>query len=61
MSTEGRTKFLEWHQEKVDTGYIFDYKTEILAYCQSDVDILLQCCMKFRSVVDIVPLNLCLK
>ena len=48
----------------VDQNYVFDFKLEILRYCQSDVNILRQCCLQFRElfrdVTDIDPFASCL-
>ena len=38
--TDERSKFLKWHEERVSERYVFDFKKEILEYCQSDIDIL---------------------
>ena len=49
MSTEERSAFLSWHKEKENE--VFDFKAEMLAYCQSDVCILTQACLKFRELL----------
>ena len=42
-----------------DRNYIFNFKEEIVAYCRSDVDIVVPCCLEFRDlfhdVTDIDP------
>ncbi|WAR09982.1 ZN358-like protein [Mya arenaria] len=48
MKPEARTKFLKWYEENKNTP--FDFQREILRYCQSDVDILRKCCLKFRAL-----------
>lgn len=40
MSIEGREKFYEWYQEKIDSGEVFDFDSEMIKYCRRDVDIL---------------------
>ena len=50
MKPEAREKFLTWHQEQVESNYVFDFQHEILKYCRSDVDILAQCCKLYREM-----------
>ncbi len=50
MSPKNRKAFQEWHKERKDSGYIFDFAKEIKAYCTSDVDILRRSCMEFREL-----------
>lgn len=40
MSIEGREKFYRWYQEKIDNREVFDFNSEMIKYCRSDVDIL---------------------
>ena len=48
MSESKRTEFKTWYtQHKNDK---FDFGEEILAYCQSDVQILMEGCMAFRTL-----------
>ncbi|XP_071105264.1 uncharacterized protein [Haliotis cracherodii] len=49
MSLAERTAFLQWHTQKVQEGALFDFQGELLAYCQSDVDILRRGCADFRQ------------
>ncbi|XP_071086560.1 uncharacterized protein [Haliotis cracherodii] len=49
MSPAGRTVFLQWHTRKGQEGALFDLQGELLAYCQSDVDILRRGCADFRQ------------
>jgi len=37
MSVKTQTEFKQWYTEKVRNNYIFDLKTEMKAYCESDV------------------------
>ncbi|XP_060588537.1 uncharacterized protein LOC132743952 [Ruditapes philippinarum] len=48
MKPESRQKFLEWYGINRHTP--FSLQTELLRYCQSDVDILRKCCLKFRTL-----------
>ena len=64
MKPEARETFLAWHKEQRESGYVFDFREEIVKYCRSDVDILRQCCMQFREMfreyTDIDPFEKCL-
>ena len=64
MKPEAREAFLAWHNEQVESNYIFDFEKEIIKYCRSDVDILRKCCMEFREmlreITDIDPFEKCL-
>ena len=51
MKPKAREEFLTWHKEKVESNYVFNFKEEIEKYCRSDVDILRNCCMKFREML----------
>ena len=51
MKPEAREAFQAWHKEQVKSGYVFDFKEEIVKYCRSDVDILRKCCMAFREML----------
>ena len=51
MKPEAREAFLAWHKEQRESGYIFNFKEEIVKYCRSDVDILRKCCMEFREML----------
>ena len=48
MNTKTREEFLEWHN--LNQSSTFDFKTEILKYCQDDVHILAKACLKFREI-----------
>ncbi|KAK7598318.1 hypothetical protein V9T40_006553 [Parthenolecanium corni] len=49
MKDGDRKKFIEWHDKKVEEGYVFDMQKELLEYCDSDVDILRKGCLDFRK------------
>jgi len=49
MTPENRNKFIEWHDQKVNEGYVFDFAKEIAEYCDSDVDILRRGCLDLRK------------
>ncbi|XP_022241718.1 uncharacterized protein LOC111085792 isoform X2 [Limulus polyphemus] len=44
-----RQKFLDWHCQRREEEYIFDFQEEIYRYCRSDVDILRWFCLQFRD------------
>ena len=48
MSMEDRAQFLEWHAQLTHEEYIFNFKKELLEYCQSDVRLLKEGCMNFK-------------
>ena len=50
MKLDERTKFLKWYEACVSENYVFDFKKEIIEYCQSDVDILRRGVMKLRRL-----------
>ncbi|XP_067671798.1 uncharacterized protein [Haliotis asinina] len=45
-----RQAFLTWYDARVAEGTAFDLDEELLAYCQSDVDILRRGCAAFRHI-----------
>jgi len=48
MMPKARDTFYQWYNRQ--KGKIFDFQKEFLAYCESDVDILRRCCLKFRDL-----------
>ena len=48
MSTQRKEEFNQWY-DKVSERYIFNFQHEMLTYCQSDVRLLKQGCMKFQA------------
>ena len=49
MRCGAQTKFMEWYEKNRNKP--FHFHTELLSYCRFDVDILLNVCWKFRSLV----------
>lgn len=49
MSVEDRGSFLEWHEGKKNS--VFDFNCEMSKYCRSNLTILRQTCLKFRSIL----------
>ena len=64
MSPSRKEEFFKWYDEKVSNRYIFNFKEELLTYCQSDVRLLKQGCIKFQSqfkdIVDFNPMKECI-
>ncbi|XP_054272493.1 uncharacterized protein LOC128992778 [Macrosteles quadrilineatus] len=50
MFEKSHEDFENWYNDQVANHVTFDFKKEILEYCLSDVDILAQACLKFRSI-----------
>ena len=46
MSVSGRKAFETWHAKQ--TG-MFDFAEELVAYCESDVKLLKEGCLKFKN------------
>ena len=51
MKPQAREAFLAWHQEQIESNYVFNFREEIVKYCRSDVVILRECCMEFREML----------
>ena len=49
MKPQRRVEFLAWYQTKVDEGYEFKFWEELKAYCENDVDVLMECLELFRK------------
>ena len=64
MSTARKDEFHKWYDEKVSERYIFNFQRELLTYCQSDVRLLKQGCMKFQAqfkdIVEFNPMKECI-
>ena len=48
MTEEKQKKFNEWHKSFIESKKEWNFKNELIKYCQNDVDILLKCIIKFR-------------
>ena len=48
MSVDDRDPFQQWHDKLTREGYMFDFRPELLKYCESDVLLLKQGCMTFK-------------
>jgi G:T-mismatch repair DNA endonuclease (very short patch repair protein) len=51
MSTDERSKLIDWHRSKLESQEIFNLEKELIDYCISDVRILREACTKFRSLI----------
>jgi len=40
MSPDGRQAFEKWHKEQRGNQVVFDFQTELVAYCESDIRLL---------------------
>ncbi|XP_024941493.1 uncharacterized protein LOC107268426 [Cephus cinctus] len=50
MPTGQRDQFLAWYNEQRSAGYVFNFRTEFIDYCRSDVAIFRQACVSFRAM-----------
>lgn len=50
MKKGARKKFLEWITNRVKENYVFDFRKELVEYCNSDVDILRGGCLELRKL-----------
>ena len=48
MKPEARKDYIKWYYEHKNDD--FDFQGELIRYYQSDVDILIKCCLKFRDL-----------
>jgi G:T-mismatch repair DNA endonuclease (very short patch repair protein) len=64
MSTQERSKLIEWHTGKIESNEIFNLEKELTEYCISDVSILREACNKFRKLIidvgNVDPLTECI-
>ncbi|XP_033757420.1 uncharacterized protein LOC117339819 [Pecten maximus] len=51
MTVKQRMAFGKWHEDKINSGELFDFEKEMIDYCRSDVDILKQACLTFRKML----------
>ena len=52
LKADSRRKLEEWHAtELVRVGNGFNMAEQMKSYCESDVDILLNCCMRYRDIM----------
>ena len=49
MKPAAREEFVKWYAEH--QSEVFDFRKELVEYCVSDVEILTQACLKFRTLL----------
>lgn len=49
MPEKKREKFLAWHTEKIRENAACDFHQEVVRYCESDVQLLKEGCLKFME------------
>ena len=52
MTTKERQEFLAWYEELQNADYVFEFEKEVEQYCRSGVDILRQCCLEFKKLME---------
>ena len=58
MDSKKREKFMSWYRQKVAENAVFDFQEELLKYCESDVKLLKEGCLKFmREFEEIARFN----
>ena len=58
MNEKRRKQFLTWHQQKVDSGEIFDCQKELSLYLKSDVQVLTEAMQTFaREMVELTGVD----
>ena len=50
-SPEDKQTLETWHQEQRANNMVFDFQQELLDYCKSDVQLLKQGCLTFKTIV----------
>ena len=51
MKQPQRDDFFKWYHAEKAKGTQFDMQRDLVSYCELDVDILMQCAMKFRQLL----------
>ncbi|KAK3926345.1 putative DNA polymerase [Frankliniella fusca] len=52
MKQKAAADFSAWHDEQTASGFVFNFRRELIEYCISDVTILRQACHAFRSLFE---------
>lgn len=64
MKPKRKQEFESWYQLKFDEEAIFDFQQELIAYCQSDVQLLKQGCtqfqQEFKTLTNFNPMKECI-
>ena len=56
MDSKKREQFLTWYAQTVASNAVFNFQEELLKYCESDVQLLKQGCLKFVDLAGFNPL-----
>ncbi|KAF4517302.1 hypothetical protein B566_EDAN008636 [Ephemera danica] len=51
MTAKDHDKFMEWHAQRVQEDYLFNFREELVKYCKQDVHILTLACRKFKDMM----------
>lgn len=49
MHCEERKEFLQWYQQQIDEGRVFDHYKEFVEYCESDVNVLAEALLVYMN------------
>nr|XP_006817289.1 PREDICTED: probable DNA polymerase-like [Saccoglossus kowalevskii] len=64
MKEEVRKKFYTLYNGEVEKNSVYDLRKELLKYCRSDIRILEECCLAFRSMMmdltEVDPFSCCI-
>jgi len=52
MKPEDATVFMDWYNLEKSKNNVFDFKKELKYYCEQDVNVLLQACIKFENLFE---------
>ena len=52
MAPKAKQELEKWHQEQRDKEVVFDFQKELVAYCESDVRLLKECCLAFKRLFE---------
>ncbi|XP_078364066.1 uncharacterized protein LOC144648356 [Oculina patagonica] len=52
MSVKGRREFQEWYDRQKQKNQPFDFRQELRAYCESDVKLLKEGCLTFKTLFE---------
>ena len=51
MSVSEREKFEKWYDDQIEADVVFDFQSELAAYCIQDVNILAASCLAYRRIM----------
>ena len=50
MNADKRAECILWVEQQQNDGAVFNYKNDMITYCENDVEVLRACCEKFREL-----------